>query len=394
MRQKAYEMLVHFYATGVGYAEEMGNRPQTLYGIADSPVGLAAWMIDHDGASYELIARAFVGDAGGLSRDDVLDNVTHYWLTNTGSPLVACTGRAISAFFDVKGVEIPVGVSVFPDELYPAPRSWAEKAYPKLIHFNTGRRGRPLRRLGAAAAPLRRRFGRPSARCASRRRRHTMPARPSPALRPWCSCTVHSPTLELERRDRATAGEGRPHDRAPANPAARDLDRLRVHRRLARRDAGPVIAVGHSYGGAVITNAAGQAKNVVGLVFVAAFAPKKASAWPMPKGPRRTASSTVRWSPLHYPATGGEPAVEFAIDPASFHDAFAADLPAEEAAVMAATQRPVAELAFSEPTGRPPGRTCPPGPSSPPAIKRAGTDVIRRWPSARARRSRRSRAPT
>ncbi|HSS35345.1 MAG TPA: epoxide hydrolase, partial [Patescibacteria group bacterium] len=81
--EKAYEILKHFFATGVAYAQEMGNRPQTLYGIADSPVGLAAWMLDHDERSYELIERAFVGQPGGLTRDDVLDNVTHYWLTNT-----------------------------------------------------------------------------------------------------------------------------------------------------------------------------------------------------------------------------------------------------------------------------------------------------------------------
>ena len=134
--KKAYEVLDHFYATGTGYAGEMGNRPQTLYGIADSPVGLAAWMIDHDVRSYELIARAFDGDAGGLSRDDVLDNVTHYWLTNTGVSAGRLYWESKLAFFDVKGVEIPVGVSVFPDELYPAPQSWAEKAYPNLIHFN------------------------------------------------------------------------------------------------------------------------------------------------------------------------------------------------------------------------------------------------------------------
>jgi pimeloyl-ACP methyl ester carboxylesterase len=134
--KKAYEVLEDFYATGTGYAQEMGNRPQTLYGIADSPIGLAAWMLDHDVASYELIARAFAGDAGGLSRDDVLDNVTHYWLTNTGISSARLYWESKLAFFDVKGVEIPVGVSVFPDELYPAPRSWAEKAYPKLIHFN------------------------------------------------------------------------------------------------------------------------------------------------------------------------------------------------------------------------------------------------------------------
>jgi pimeloyl-ACP methyl ester carboxylesterase len=134
--KKAYEVLDHFYKTGIGYAQEMGNRPQTLYGIADSPIGLAAWMLDHDVASYELIARAFAGDPGGLSRDDVLDNVTHYWLTNTGISPARLYWESKLAFFDVKGVEIPVGVTVFPDELYPAPRSWAERAYPKLIHFN------------------------------------------------------------------------------------------------------------------------------------------------------------------------------------------------------------------------------------------------------------------
>jgi pimeloyl-ACP methyl ester carboxylesterase len=134
--QKAYDVLEHFFATGVGYANEMGNRPQTLYGIADSPIGLAAWMLDHDAASYELIARAFAGQPGGLSRDDVLDNVTHYWLTTTGISSARLYWESKLAFFDVKGVEIPVGVTVFPDELYPAPRSWAEKAYPKLAHFN------------------------------------------------------------------------------------------------------------------------------------------------------------------------------------------------------------------------------------------------------------------
>jgi pimeloyl-ACP methyl ester carboxylesterase len=134
--KRAYEILVHFFATGTGYAAEMGNRPQTLYGVVDSPVGLAAWMLDHDEASYELIARAFAGNPGGLSRDDVLDNVTHYWLTSSGISSARLYWESKLGFFDVKGVELPVGVSVFPDELYPAPRSWAEAAYPKLIHFN------------------------------------------------------------------------------------------------------------------------------------------------------------------------------------------------------------------------------------------------------------------
>jgi len=138
---RAYEILKHFFATGVGYANEMAHRPQTLYGIEDSPVGLAAWMLDHDVASYELIARAFAGDPGGLSRDDVLDNVTHYWLTRSGISSARLYWESHLAFFDIKGVDIPVGVTVFPDELYPAPRSWAERAYPKLIHFNTVDRG-------------------------------------------------------------------------------------------------------------------------------------------------------------------------------------------------------------------------------------------------------------
>jgi pimeloyl-ACP methyl ester carboxylesterase len=133
---KAYEILKHFFATGVAYAQEMGNRPQTLYGIADSPVGLAAWMLDHDERSYELIERAFVGQPGGLTRDDILDNVTHYWLTNTAISSARLYWESHLPFFDVKGVDLPVGVTVFPDELYPAPRSWAEKAYPKLVYYN------------------------------------------------------------------------------------------------------------------------------------------------------------------------------------------------------------------------------------------------------------------
>lgn len=133
--KSAFDTLVRFFATGTGYAAEMGNRPQTLYGIADSPIGLAAWMLDHDVASYQLIARAFAGDPGGLSRDDVLDNVTHYWLTNTAISSGRLYWESTLAFFDTKGVEIPVGVTVFPDELYRAPRSWAERAYPRLVHF-------------------------------------------------------------------------------------------------------------------------------------------------------------------------------------------------------------------------------------------------------------------
>jgi pimeloyl-ACP methyl ester carboxylesterase len=133
---QAYDQLVDFYAHGLGYAIEMANRPQTLVGIADSPVGLAAWMIDHDIRSYDLIARVFEGKTEGLSREDILDNVTLYWLTNTAVSSARLYWENKLAFFQPKNVKIPVAVSVFPDEIYAAPRSWTEKAYPNLIHFN------------------------------------------------------------------------------------------------------------------------------------------------------------------------------------------------------------------------------------------------------------------
>jgi pimeloyl-ACP methyl ester carboxylesterase len=139
--RNAFDQLVDFYGKGLGYALEMSNRPQTLYGIADSPVGLAAWMIDHDIRSHLMIARAFSGKTEGLTPDDILENVTLYWLTNTAisSARLYWDTTQVSTgggFFDVRGVKIPVAVSVFPDEIYAAPQSWAERAYPKLIHYN------------------------------------------------------------------------------------------------------------------------------------------------------------------------------------------------------------------------------------------------------------------
>jgi pimeloyl-ACP methyl ester carboxylesterase len=139
-----YERLSLFFATDVGYAQEMGTHPQTLYGIADSPIGLAAWMIDHDLWSMAGISRVFDGDDPGdfgLTRDDVLDNITLYWLTNTGVSSGRIYRENKLGFFDAKGVSVPVAVSVFPDEICPAPRSWAEKAYPKLIHYNRLEKG-------------------------------------------------------------------------------------------------------------------------------------------------------------------------------------------------------------------------------------------------------------
>jgi pimeloyl-ACP methyl ester carboxylesterase len=142
----AWDQLDDFYKHGLAYAQEMSNRPQTLYGIADSPVGLAAWMLDHDIRSYGMISRVFDGMTEGLTRDDVLDNVTLYWLTNTAisSARLYWDTTQISTgggFFDVRGVTIPVAVSAFPDEIYAAPRSWAERAYPKLIHYNKLNKG-------------------------------------------------------------------------------------------------------------------------------------------------------------------------------------------------------------------------------------------------------------
>ena len=135
--RRAYEQLSFLYTKGIGYALEMGLRPQTLYGLADSPVALAAWMLDHDARSYEDIARAFDGDVvGNLTRDEVLDNITLTWVTNTGVSSARLYWENTLGFFDVKDVTVPAAVSVFPNELYQAPRSWTEQAYPNLIYFN------------------------------------------------------------------------------------------------------------------------------------------------------------------------------------------------------------------------------------------------------------------
>jgi pimeloyl-ACP methyl ester carboxylesterase len=137
----AFDQLDFFYRHGLGYALEMANRPQTLSGIEDSPVGLAAWILDHDARSLDLIARAFDGETVGLSRDDVLDNITLYWVTRTAVSSARLYWENKLAFFDVKNITIPVAVSVFPDEIYAAPRSWTERAFPKLIHYNKLDRG-------------------------------------------------------------------------------------------------------------------------------------------------------------------------------------------------------------------------------------------------------------
>jgi len=137
----AFERLTFVYSKGVAYGYQMGLRPQTLYGIADSPVGLAAYFLDHDAWSYALIARVFDGKSEGLTRDDVLDNVTIAWLTNTALSGARLYWENKFPYFSVKGVSIPVAVSAFPDEIDLVPRSWAERAYPKLIYYNKLEKG-------------------------------------------------------------------------------------------------------------------------------------------------------------------------------------------------------------------------------------------------------------
>ena len=139
--RNAYDQLDFFYKHGVGYALEMSGRPQTLYAIADSPVGLAAWLLDHDTRSYALITRVFDGQLEGLTRDDVLDNITLYWLTNTSVSSARIYWENKNAFFAPKHVAIPVAVSAFPDEVVQTPRSWAEKAYSNLIYYNRLEKG-------------------------------------------------------------------------------------------------------------------------------------------------------------------------------------------------------------------------------------------------------------
>jgi pimeloyl-ACP methyl ester carboxylesterase len=134
--KRAWDRLDFFFKQDVAYALEMATRPQTLYGLADSPIALAAWMLDHDIRALELIARAFDGKSEGLTRDDVLDNITLFWLTNTGVSSARLYWESKLPFFAPKGVAVPTAVSVFPDELYAAPKSWVEKAYPKLVHYN------------------------------------------------------------------------------------------------------------------------------------------------------------------------------------------------------------------------------------------------------------------
>src|SRR5438270_13499503 len=165
---------------------------------------------------------------------------------------------------------------------------------------------------------------------------------------------------------------------APANPLRGLASDSAYLASFLNQMGGPVLVVGHSYGGAVISTAATRARNVVGLVYVAAFAPDEGERLSDVASTSKDSVLNTALVPLHYPTgQGAQTAVEFAINPARFHDAFAADLPAEQAAVMAATQRPVAELAFSEPSGVPAWKTLPAWAVVATGDKAAGSDVVR-----------------
>jgi len=138
---RSFNHVSYFYKHGLGYAQEMGNRPQTLYGIEDSPIGLAAWILDHDFWTYQQIARLFDGEEFGFTRDDILDNITLYWLTKTAISSARLYWENKLAFFAPKGVKVPVAVSAFPEEICPIPRSWAKKAYQKLIYYQRHPKG-------------------------------------------------------------------------------------------------------------------------------------------------------------------------------------------------------------------------------------------------------------
>ncbi|CCM76840.1 Epoxide hydrolase domain protein (part 1) [Rhizobium mesoamericanum STM3625] len=144
--QRAYEQLVRTFKQ-VAYARMMAARPQTLYGIADSPIGLAAWLLDHNDADAQPAAAVTAGlnrttsAAGELTRDEILDDITLYWLTNTGVSASRLYWEYKGGFFNAKGVTVPVAVTVFPGEQYQAPRSWTERAYPNLIYYNTVDKG-------------------------------------------------------------------------------------------------------------------------------------------------------------------------------------------------------------------------------------------------------------
>ena len=265
----------------------MANRPQTLYGLMDSPIGLAAWILDHDKDSYEMIAPAFFGHPGGLSRDDVLDNITMYWLTKTAISSARLYWENKLGFFNVEGVTIPVGVSAFPHEIYTAPQSWSEKAYPKLVYYKKHDVG------GHFAA-----WEQPQ--LFSRRRSRDVPIRQELMMKRLSIFTlslflVLSTTFSVQAVTpvrnivlvHGAFADGSSWSKvisllqakgysviAVQNPLSSLRDDVAATKRAIAQMNGPVILVGHSWAGMVVSQAGNDPK-VAGLVFISALVPKK-----------------------------------------------------------------------------------------------------------------------
>ena len=348
----------------------MGNRPQTLYGLADSPVALAAWMLDHDAYSHEDIASAFSGEpVGNLTRDEVLDNITLTWVTNTGVSSGRLYWENTLDFFDAKGVTVPAAVSVFPARARTRRRgSWAEQAYPNLIYFNELDRGNHFAAWQEPEASTVRGAG--GVQVVALILRKGAPMSETTNTDTATVVLVHGAFADASKWNSVIArllAEGVLVTALRTRCAGIAADSAYIAAVLEQIE-GPVVAVGHSYGGAVITNAATEAKNVVGLVYVAAFAPEEGETLGAAEAESKDSVLNSALVPRQYPTANGGSATEFYIDPAKARDAFAGDLSDEEAALIGATQRPVAEFAFSgllgaagvDVTGRH-------GPSSPPA---------------------------
>ncbi len=344
-----------------------------------------------------------------------------YWLTNIGASAAQLYWEMKVLSLNASESCVPVAITVFPDEYYHAPRSWAEWAYPDLIYLNQVNRGghfaaweqpelfpeevraafRSLRYLGSKGAG----HGRPGL---SSRTPPTPHATPSVSRQPGRTAPVNGvvdPTRKGALMSQATTNPAAPltvvlvhgayadasswngvitrllakgiRVMAPANPLRGIAADSAYTASVLQQIEGPVLAVGHSYGGAVITNAATAAKNVVGLVYVAAFAPEEGETLGAAEAGSKDSILNSVLVPRKYPTADGGSATEFYIDPARARDAFASDLSDQMAALIGATQRPVAELAFSEPSGAPAWKRLPSWAVVATGDKAAGTDVIR-----------------
>ena len=356
-----------FYQKGFGYAEMMNTRPQTLgYALADSPVGMAAFFYDkfaawtHSGGEPE----------GVLTQDEMLDNITLYWLTNTGTSSsrsywdAAQGGGGPFNAFDIKTV--PVAVTIFPGEIYRAPRSWAEQAFQKLVYWNEVDKGGHFAaweqpQLFAAEVRAAFRSLRPAVPAARTSLTHST-AQPTTAVVGDSRDLRHAvkPTIVLVHGAFADA-TGWQHlirvlERdgytvlAVQNSLASLAGDVETTKRLIDAQKGPVVVVGHSYGGAVITGAAAGNANVTALVYLAAFAPDTGE----PIGAYLEKYPSALAAALRTDAAGF-----VSIDRQQFHHVFAKDVSAADASIMAATQKPISGSAFGASVGQAAWRTIP-----------------------------------